>query len=248
MPTVRDIYEYLNTFAPFSSQEEWDNSGQAAGDPVREVSRVLLSLDVTLRSVSEAEKKGCGLIISHHPVIFSPLKSVTAGTVPYELVRRDISALCCHTPLDMAQGGTNDTLLSLLGLEGRVPENPLLRYCTFEGISAEELSEYISGRLGGAPVRYCDAGRPVKKAAVCTGSGCSLLDELEADTDAFITGDASYHNFLDFRQAGISLFAAGHFETEAPVLVPLAERLRTAFPQVEFIVSDGDNPIKTSKV
>lgn len=246
MITVKDIFDFLNALAPFSSQEEWDNSGLAAGDPESEVTKVLLTLDITAQDVLLAKKCGCELIVSHHPVIFSPVKNMTAGSVPYELIRNGISAVCCHTPLDMAQGGTNDTLLSLLGFCGEAGENPILRFCDVEETSAKALSEHISKRLC-ADVRYCDTGKKIKRLAVCTGSGCSLLGEL-GDVDAFITGDASYHSFLDFMQAGISLFAAGHFETEAPVLQPLSEKLKAGFPEIGILISDKKNPIKTTRV
>ena len=92
-------------------------------------------------------------------------------------------------------------------------------------------------------VRYADAGKTIKKIAICTGAGCSLI-EAAGEIDAFITGDASHHNFLDCVQAGITLIAAGHYETEIIVVPVLVKKLQSQFPDIEIIDSKQENPIK----
>lgn len=242
MAKVKDFYGYLNSIAPFETQEDWDNSGMLVGDMDAEVKKVAVVLDITHEEIKKAKAIGADLIISHHPVIFSPVKSVTKGSVPYELVASSINALCCHTPLDIADGGTNDSLAELLGIEVTRTEDPILRLGTVEPTTAENLAGKIAKTLN-TKVRYADAGRKIEKIAICTGAGCSLI-EAAGEIDAFITGDASHHNFLDCVQAGITLIAAGHYETEIVVVPVLVKKLQAQFPDIEIIDIKQENPIK----
>ena len=242
MAKVKDFYGYLNSIAPFETQEGWDNSGMLVGDMDAEVKKVAVVLDITHEEIKKAKAIGADLIISHHPVIFTPIKSVTKGSVPYELVASSINALCCHTPLDIADGGTNDSLAELLGIEVTRTEDPILRLGTVEPTSAENLAGKIAKTLN-TKVRYADAGRKIEKIAICTGAGCSLI-EAAGEIDAFITGDASHHNFLDCIQAGITLIAAGHYETEIVVVPVLVKKLQAQFPDIEIIDIKQENPIK----
>ena len=242
MAKVKDFYGYLNSIAPFETQEDWDNSGMLVGDMDAEVKKVAVVLDITHEEIKKAKAIGADLIISHHPVIFSPVKSVTKGSVPYELVASSINALCCHTPLDIADGGTNDSLAELLGIEVTRTEDPILRLGTVEPTTAENLAGKIAKTLN-TKVRYADAGRKIEKIAICTGAGCSLI-EAAGEIDAFITGDASHHNFLDCVQAGITLIAAGHYETEIIVVPVLVKKLQAQFPDIEIIDIKQENPIK----
>ncbi len=242
MAKVKDFYGYLNSIAPFETQEDWDNSGMLVGDMDAEVKKVAVVLDITHEEIKKAKAIGADLIISHHPVIFNPIKSVTKGSVPYELVASSINALCCHTPLDIADGGTNDSLAELLGIEVTRTEDPILRLGTVEPTTAENLAGKIAKTLN-TKVRYADAGRKIEKIAICTGAGCSLI-EAAGEIDTFITGDASHHNFLDCIQAGITLIAAGHYETEIVVVPVLVKKLQAQFPDIEIIDIKQENPIK----
>lgn len=242
MAKVKDFYGYLNSIAPFETQEDWDNSGMLVGDMDAEVKKLAVVLDITHEEIKKAKAIGADLIISHHPVIFNPIKSVTRGSVPYELVASSINALCCHTPLDIADGGTNDSLAELLGIEVTRTEDPILRLGTVESTTAENLAGKIAKTLN-TKVRYADAGRKIEKIAICTGAGCSLI-EAAGEIDAFITGDASHHNFLDCIQAGITLIAAGHYETEIVVVPVLVKKLQAQFPDIEIIDIKQENPIK----
>lgn len=242
MAKVKDFYGYLNSIAPFETQEDWDNSGMLVGDMNAEVKKAAVVLDITHEEIKKAKANGADLIISHHPVIFNPIKSVTKGSVPYELVANSINALCCHTPLDIADGGTNDSLAKLLGINVTRADDPILRLGTVEPTTAQELAGKIANTLN-TKVRYADAGKKIKKIAICTGAGCSLI-EAAGEIDAFITGDASHHNFLDCVQAGITLIAAGHYETEIIVVPVLVKKLQAQFPDIEIIDIKQENPIK----
>lgn len=249
MPRVQDVFEYINSFAPFSTQENWDNSGLLLGDPEREVTHIALSLDATPQTVAAAKALGAELLVTHHPVIFSPLKKVTAGSVAYELLTGGISVVSAHTCWDSAQGGVNDTLARLLGFENPQPmeleetATPMVRLVKTQPMSGEELAQLVREKLG-CHLRLADAGNTIKSVALCGGSGGSLLYELIGRADAFITGELSHHHFLDAAQNGLTAIAAGHFETEMPSMKPLSERLKEKFTDTQITVIEQDNPVK----
>lgn len=242
MPKVKEIFDFLNSIADFSLQEDWDNSGMLVGDFDAEVCKAAVVLDITGDAVKKAKQNGVNLIVSHHPVIFSPQKSFTKGNIAYELAVEGISAICCHTPLDIARGGTNDTLARLLGFDVTTGENPILRFAEIEPVDAQRLAQHIASTLK-TTVRYSDAEKTIKKVAICTGAGCSLIEEA-GEVDAFITGDASHHNILDALENGISVFAAGHYETENPVVPVIKNLLEEKFPSIETIIIEQENPVK----
>ena len=115
MATTNDIYAEMQRYAPLELAESWDNPGLLV-DCGREVSRVLVTLDITPEVVEEAAAGGCELIVSHHPVIFSPLKKLTPRDVSFQLVQKGISAICMHTNLDAAEGGVNEVLAGIFGM------------------------------------------------------------------------------------------------------------------------------------
>ena len=242
MATVRDFFEYINTIAPLDTQESWDNSGMLVGDMNAVVRKAVVVLDIDMWAVEKATELGANLIISHHPVIFSAMKSFTKGCVPFELASNSINAICCHTPLDIADGGTNDALADLLGFSAYKGENQILRYADIEKTDADGIAALLAEKLG-TTVRFADAGKPIEKVAVCTGGGASLMWEV-GKIDAFITGDAKHNDFLDAVSAGISLFAAGHHETEIPVVSVVTQKLQKEFPDVEVIDIKQANPVK----
>lgn len=121
MITIGMIYRYLDTIAPFRRAMSWDNSGLLVGSQEDPAGKVLLALDATLPVVEEAAKMGAGLIVSHHPVIFHPLKAVGRNHPVYQAIRHGIGIISAHTNLDVAEGGVNDALAELLCLQERKP-------------------------------------------------------------------------------------------------------------------------------
>lgn len=249
MPTVREIYEYINSFAPFETQEAWDNSGLLLGDPEKQVKSVAVVLDATKKTVEAAKNCGADMIVTHHPVIFSPLKKITAGSVVYDLLTSGISVVSAHTCWDSAVGGVNDTLADLLGFENVQPlelsetATPMVRIAEVEPMTGDELALLVKEKLG-CRLRLADAGKEIKSVAICGGSGGSLLYEIIGKADAFITGELSHHHFLDAKQNGLTAIAAGHFETEMPSIKPLAEKLKEKFSDVDFVLTEQENPVK----
>lgn len=116
MSTVLQIYEAIDRLAPFSLSMDFDNTGILVGDRQKKVGRALLALDCTKEVLRQAKELGAQLIITHHPIIFHPIKRVNEDSLVYHLLRSDIAVISAHTNLDIAQGGVNDLLAKRIGL------------------------------------------------------------------------------------------------------------------------------------
>lgn len=241
MTTTGDIYRYLDGFAPFHTALDYDNVGLLVGSGDTPISHVLLSLDITAPVVREAVENHTELIISHHPVIFSPLKHMDTTDVPYLLAQNGIAAICAHTNLDMARGGVNSCLaerLQLTGIEPVAEHNGLA-----EGLvgklskeyTPREFSLFVKSVLHCGGLKYVDGGRLVRTVGLCSGAGADLFPEAAAlGAEAYVTGDTKHHELLLAAHMGITLVDAGHFNTEDVVIQPLLERLKIQFPDVVF--------------
>ena len=254
MAIVNDIYAFLNEIAPVRYQMDFDNAGFLVGDGSTAVERVLLALDITNEVIAEAAALHAQLIVSHHPLIFTPLRHATtddlAGRKVLTLARYGISAICMHTNLDIADGGVNDALMAALGAEvtgglepagtavdgsaltcGRIGKLP-------EPMTMAEFLPYVAGHLHANGLRYVDGGLPVERLAVCGGSGGNMLELTAAKgCDTFVTADVKYDRFLAAKELGINLIDADHFCTENVVIPVLQTKLQRKFPNVTFAIS-----------
>ena len=255
MATVKQIYQAMDQLAPFATQMSFDNSGFLVGHADAEVSRILVALDITEEVVNEAAELGCHLIISHHPVIFYPAKTITDetvnGRVLLALTENRIAAICAHTNLDAAQGGVNCCLAQRLELtdidqlhpdgmdeQGRPYGIGRVGMAHRPGLSASEYAAFVKEKLCAASVRFADGGKPVKKVAVGGGScGSMLADALAAGCDTFVTADVKYDQYLEAKALGITLMDAGHYATENVVCAPLVQRLAEQFPDTTVLLS-----------
>lgn len=241
MPTVHDIESALYALAPKALAAEWDNVGLLAGSADREVRSVLVALDITEPVVEEAERMGADLIVSHHPVIFHPVKSITdrdpSGRLLIRLVRSGTGAVCMHTNLDAAQGGVNDALASALGLQDAAPaaEGGIARIGTLpEAMALPGFLARVKNALRPNGIRYVDGGRPIRKVAAGGGACGDFLWEAAAlGCDAFVTADLKYNHFLDAGVLGLTVIDAGHFPTEDVVCPMVVRYLREKFPEVQ---------------
>ena len=237
MRTIKDIFEYLCDFAPLEKQLSFDNAGFLVGRQDAEVKKVLLSLDVTPDVVEEAAEGGYELIVSHHPVIFNALKSVTDEKL-MKLVENRISVISMHTNLDIIEGGVNDVLLSVLGAErdGVLDNECCGRTGHFDvPISLSIFLELCKNKLYANGLRYYDAGRPVKNIAVLGGAGGDELEDvISKGCDTYLTSDIKYHEFLLAQEKGINLVDGDHFGTENPVMDMLCRKLSERFPEIVF--------------
>ena len=225
---IKEITDAIERFAPLALQEGYDNAGLVVGDPEREVGRALLAVDVTEEVLAEAEREGCDLVVTHHPIVFHPLKRLNEADYVQRCVaravRRDIALYACHTNLDSAPGGMSWRLAEMLGVGnlrvlqpsetgdgagfGVVGELP-------EAVDTVEFMRIIQRRLEVSVVRYSDiATSGVRRVAVCTGAGASLIGEARrAGADIYITADMKYNDFMTPDKA-LTVADIGHFESE----------------------------------
>ena len=247
---IDDIYRYLDTLYPFSSQDSWDNSGLLVENYDMECSKVLLSLDISREVVHEAANKGAELIVSHHPVIFEPLRAITRSSAVYELIDSGIAALCMHTNLDISEGGTNGVILRELEKKYRLTGEPepfeeigggrhygwIVQLA--EPILPAELANGLKSIFGCEYVRMSRRRHRISRIAFCSGSGGSMLGEaLAKGCDALITGDVKHDVWISANNSLISLFDCGHFHTENIVLNELRRVLEEKFPQLDIEIS-----------
>ncbi|MGN1481433.1 Nif3-like dinuclear metal center hexameric protein [Porcipelethomonas sp.] len=250
MNTVSEIYKYIDSIAHFSLQEKWDNSGLLTGNMNRKISRVLVTLDITNDVADEAVETGSELIISHHPVIFNPLYNLEDDEPACILMKNGISAICVHTPFDIAENGMSDILMELSGfkktegtLEVTGHDDKPYGFGTVgvsdRGYTSAELAQRLKELLGCTVVRYTDGGKNIKKAAFCTGSGGNLIESaLNLGADAYITSEVKHDQWIYAKRKGISVFDCGHFHTENPGMKMLCKMLAADFPNIEFSMSE----------
>ncbi|MCL2532446.1 MAG: Nif3-like dinuclear metal center hexameric protein [Oscillospiraceae bacterium] len=241
MTTVRNIYDYLDQRAPFSTQMEGDNSGLQVGDFSQEISRAMLCLDCTPEVISQATQLNCELIIAHHPVMFHARRELISHDPAWLLARHGISCIAAHTPLDACTGGVSDTLAHALGLEP-IPSSELFRLCDLPAeTTAIELAALVKSQLN-VPVQFCDGGQPIHTVALCGGSGGGFLGEALGHAQAYITGEVKHSDFLLAKQHGITMVTAGHFATEVLIVPVLATWLREHFPQIKWHIAQEQGP------
>ena len=246
--TVNDIFEFLNDIAPVNTACDFDNAGILVGDPSAEVSGAVVALDCTASAIKTAIKNNCELIITHHPVIFDPLKTVLTGSTVFELIKSGISVISMHTNLDIAVSGVNDCLCRVLGFDNfekrPASDGYLLNFAELDTpLSADELARHIKEKLGGS-VKFTDSGKNIKRVALCSGSGGGYaFDTAVSCCDALVTADVKHNIFIDTERLGISVFDAGHFNTEDAVTEPLKSLLSEKFKTVSFY-ADHHSEIK----
>ena len=231
--TVGTLYAELEKQIPRSLSCDWDNDGlMCCPDTATEVKRVLVALDVTGDTVRRAIDGGYDLIVSHHPMIFRPLRALEPGNYvakrALELARAGVSVMSFHTRLDAVSGGVNDTLAALLGLREVTPfGDGIGRVGTLvPARTLCEFAELVKSVTGAPAVLSGDAGRPVSRVALLGGSGSDDVPAaLAAGADTYLTGELAYHHLCDARELGMNLLAAGHFHTENPVCETLRRML-----------------------
>ena len=249
MATVREIAGYLEERVPSSLKLDFDNVGLLCGFPEREVSRVLVVLDITQQTIEEALSLHAELIVSHHPVIFTPLHRVCTDTPDAKrviaLLQGNLSAICLHTNLDALEGGVNTALANAVGGEELEYTPDIGCFCRLP--EAMPLSEFLAQTrtaLSVPDMRYYDAGRRVEYLALCGGAGGDILYEAaQRGCDTVLTGEIKHHQWIDGAELGLNLLEGGHFATENVVMPSLAEMLRQGFPEIDVCLSRLQGPL-----
>lgn len=225
---IKDIVAVIERFAPLELQESYDNAGLIVGRPDDEVRRALLAVDVTEEVLDEAEQEGCDLVIAHHPVVFHALKRFNSADAVQRCVeraiRRGIALYACHTNLDSAPGGMSWRLAAKLGIGClRVLEPARADGEAGFGVVGElpapqDTLAYlreVRRLLGVGAIRHSDIAAPqVRRVALCTGSGASLIGAARrAGAELYITADLKYNDFMT-PDGALTVADVGHFESE----------------------------------
>ena len=258
------LYELINrldSIVAESTQEAWDNSGIQINCGNREIKRALVALEITFEVIEEAVRNKADLIITHHPLIFTGLKSIDADEVKgryiIDLVNNGISVYSMHTNFDKARGGNNDYIAGILELDeispifvdGTADEITRMGYCNRTTLA--ELAGKLACGLGIDKSFVTITGEPdtpVSKVGICSGAGAEYISHaMQNGCDVFVTGDVKYHEAVDAMQTGMCVIDAGHFGTErifADAFIDLM--LSNELIEVEFIRSNAEiNPFKT---
>ena len=265
-PTIGAIGEALEAWAPRGTAQSYDNVGLQVGDARRRVERALIALDMTPAVYEEARRQGATLVITHHPLLFSPLRSVTAdgfvSSLALRLAEAGIALYSIHTNLDAAPGGVSFALAERLGLEDVRFLDPFEEADGEAGLGAVgrlpapmPLATFLqraAERLQAGSLRYVgDPGAEIQTVAVCGGSGSSFTRlALDAGADAYLTADVTYHKFFDVLDLDgrprMALIDAGHYETEALTEALLRDWLAARFPAVGWRCTETrTSPIDT---
>lgn len=250
MTTVQEIFDYLNDLYPEALRCEWDNDGMMLShDPDGTAERVLCTLDVTDDVIDEATELGCRLIVSHHPLIFHPMRAVTpddpVGRRVIRLLRAGISVLSFHTRFDTVFGGMNDLLAGRLGLSGTVPfgceGETVGRIGTLEKpMNFDSFAAFVRHVLRCESFRVVSPQRTVRRVAVVGGDGKDFFRAAAAaGADAFVTGEMSHDAMLDADALGLDVIAAGHAETERISAEAFAVAISERFADVDAFVSES---------
>ena len=259
MATVRQIYEYIDSFAPFSYQESWDNSGILVGGGGEEVKRALLTLDISREAAEEAKSLGCELVITHHPVIFTPLKALRQDNPACMLLRMGIACISAHTNLDCADYGISSMICSALGLspcrEVLIPTgklHPCGRSVGFgeigaaQSITPEELIDRCKRSFNSVCIKFVRGERSISRVGILSGAGGEGVElALEHGLDAVVTSEIKQHQLVMARDIGITAVDIGHYESEAIAMPWLRDRLLEGFSDTEFILTKTRFPAES---
>ena len=252
MTTVSHILNYLQTLAPPSMAESWDHVGLNCGHLGKEVRTLLVALDPFAAVCQEAADLHADLLVTHHALLWNPgfiADADAQGKNTLFLIEHGIAHINAHTNLDYAPGGVNDVLARRLGLQSVEVLDPkgidgqgqpwgLVRLGT---VPPQPLTEFLCGvqqRLGCPGLRYTEAAPTVHRVAVGGGAcGSELYAVAKAGCDTFVTSDIKYNQFWDAQELGLNLIDAGHFYTENPVCAMLAQKIQSAFPEIQVHLS-----------
>lgn len=260
---VGDVQRWMEELAPVHLAEEWDNVGLQIGEPAATIGGVLVCLEVSQSVVDQTLQAGAQLIVAHHPLIFTPLRTLRADDVHenlvIRLVRERLSLYVAHTNLDAAPGGLGDWMAQVCGLADGQPLVPIGGSVPGAGygrigelaepVDFEQLVSALRQRLDVFRARLCGPPPPiVRRVAVVNGSGASYLSRAKAaGADVYITGDMKHHDAAHAQALGLCVLDLGHFATERIVAPRLAyylkERAGAENQVCEFHVAHEVDPL-----
>lgn len=240
MVTVKQIYKYLDEVMPFETQESWDNSGLLV-DSGEKAEKVLCCLDVTKAVVDRAVAENCKVIVSHHPVIFSSIKSINTDNILFKLIQNSISVISAHTNFDKFEKGTSAKLIEFCGIDGYKEQNEYAFSVSLN--NTEKFDDFLSKVKENTKInlQFVKSKENITKVFVVAGSGKGMTEEIvAAGCDCVVTGESSYHDMLDLKELGISTICLGHDESEKISVATFAELISAQFG-IETVVFTEDS-------
>jgi dinuclear metal center YbgI/SA1388 family protein len=237
--TIRELYRFFEQKISRALSCDWDNDGlMVCPDDTKEVHRVLVALDITAAVGEHAIKEGYDLVVSHHPLIFHPLKAVAPGEATVNKVIRlltsGVSAMSFHTRLDAVAGGVNDVLANAIGLQEIIPfgkdGEEMGRIGNLPApMTLREFAALVKRATGAKQVQISDSGKPVSRVAVLGGGGAGESGAaVAAGADTYLTGDLRHDQLTEAPERGMNLVQGGHFYTENLVCNRIRELLLEA--------------------
>ena len=257
MTTVREIESFLYGWAPRDLAESWDNVGLLVGERMQIIQKVFVALDADEAAIQQAKEVGAQLLLTHHPLIFSPLKKVNCdhfiSARVVELLRSQISCYAMHTNFDVAKMGK-------LAAErmGLTVEAPLADLITVDGkdygigvVGSLKEPEMIGGlcavvkeAFGLDTVKlFGKRNGLISRVAICPGSGKSTIaDAIAAGAQVLITGDIDHHTGIDAVAQGLSIIDAGHYGMEHIFIGYMEQYLKEQLQGVEVYAQQRRDP------
>jgi len=257
---LKKLLSILNAITPFSLAEPWDNVGLMVGDPGQRVTGILIALDPTEEVITEALSNDLNIVITHHPLLFHPLKKIERNTPLGRTLTtalcREVAIIACHTNLDVIAHGVSAAMAARLGLKETQPltatANPVPGKNLGFGIigtlptplSSIQFVEKIFSCLSLPGIQI--AGRlpeTIRTLALCGGSGSDLAESAFAmGADVYLTGEVKHSTARWAEAAGHCLIDAGHYATEQFTVPLLADLLTEACAAEGFTV-----PVRTTR-
>lgn len=266
VPKLRDILDALEQIAPLHTAEDWDNPGLQVGYISQEIQKIFISLDPTIDALREASRRKAQLLITHHPLIFKSLSTINQKVYPGEVIcealKKDISIVASHTNLDVVQGGINDMLANLFGLEDievlqRLEDSGIsnaglgrIGYLS-EPVRLSAMTDRVKGALGAERVKVVGSENiKIRRVAVVGGSGGGMVPlSSQREADLLITGDVRHHEALEAKTLGLAVIDAGHFYSEKAPLWSFANFFQDTLSKRGWEISvevykDEKNPMR----
>lgn len=254
MYSVKEIYSAINAAFPFCEAEKWDNAGLLV-NPESKVSKIIVALDASIPVVNEAADKGAQLIVTHHPVIFNPIKSLSLRDPAVLALKNSVAIISAHTNYDVGYLSADSYLSKLLSEAVDFREDDILDITHTDPkpygfgrigrlqkpLTSRAFALKLKEALGCDAIRYTPTDKLIRKIAFCCGGGASYFEKVaNSGFDAYITSDVKHNHFIDAVNTNTGLFVPTHYQMEKPAMQGMASLLKQSFPEAEVIISEAE--------
>lgn len=251
MSTVKDIYNFIDAFAPFASAESYDNVGLIVGDFNRTVDTVVVALDASAFVTRYAKECGAQLIVCHHPPLFRPIDALTVNSESarlIDIVKSDLSVIAAHTNLDRAVDGVTDNFASVLKLRDAQPIfDGFGRIGNVAKCSLSAFSKEVARVLNDDCVRVVGSERDVTRVAAINGAGGGsdgILSAIEAGADVLVTSETKHNAAIYALEHSLAIIDVTHYHAERIYMERLRQKLQDEYKKLKVILADESSPFQ----